>query len=54
MRGKHHGYGTQIIGAAAAEDFRLWMERLVPLAMDVFVYGGFPLLWLVGKLRKKL
>ena len=39
---------------SAAEDFRLWMDRLVPLALDVFVYGGFPLLWAVGKLRKKL
>ena len=38
---------------AGAEAFRLWMERLVPLMMDGFVYGGFPLLWLVGKLRKK-
>lgn len=39
---------------AGAEDFRFWMERVVPLAMDAFVYGGFPLLWLVGKLRKKI
>ena len=39
---------------AAAEDFRLWSEQLVPLLMCLFVYGGFPLLWLVGKLRKKL
>ena len=38
---------------AAAEDLRLWSERLVPLLMCLFVYGGFPLLWLVGKLRKK-
>lgn len=39
---------------AAAEDFRRWSETLVPLALDAFVYGGFPLLWLVGRLRKKL
>lgn len=39
---------------SAADEFRLWMERLVPLALDIAVYGGFPLLWLVGKLRKKI
>ena len=38
----------------AAEAFRLWSERLVPALMCLFVYGGFPLLWLVGRLRKKL
>lgn len=39
---------------AAAEDFRLWSERFVPLLMILFVYGGFPLLWLAGRLRGKL
>ncbi len=39
---------------SAAESFRPWMESLVPLAMDLAVFGGFPLLWLVGRLRKKL
>ena len=39
---------------AGSDDFRRWMETLVPLALDVFVYGGFPLLWLVGKLRKRI
>ena len=39
---------------AAAEELRLWSERLVPLIMCLFVYGGFPLLWLAGKLRGKL
>ena len=34
-------------------DFRLWSDRLVPLVMNCFVFGGFPLILLVGKLRKK-
>lgn len=40
--------------SSAAEDFRWWMEDVVPLALNVAVFGGYPLLWLVGKLRKKL
>lgn len=31
-----------------------WSDRIVPLVMDLFVFGGFTLVWLVGKLRKKL
>ena len=34
--------------------FRRWAEDLIPFGMNVFVYGGYPLLWLAGKLRKKL
>ena len=37
---------------ADAEAFRRWGESILPFIMDLFVFGGFPLLWLVGKMRK--
>ena len=47
------GVCALILSPSAAE-FRLWKEYLVPLLMNTFVFGGFSLLWIVGKLRKKL
>ena len=50
--------GAALAGAGAAlvapdsEVFRLWADRLAPLLMNLFVWGGLPLLWLVGRLRK--
>lgn len=38
--------------APSSERLLLWTETLVPVIMDLFVFGGFPLLWLVGRLRK--
>lgn len=40
--------------APTAEALQLWSELLIPLLMIVFVFGGFPLLWIIGKLRKKI
>lgn len=31
-----------------------WADRIVPLAMALLMFGGFPLVWLVGRLRKKI
>lgn len=39
---------------ASAQEFSLWSERLVPLIGTGLVFGGYFLLWLVGKLRKTL
>ena len=50
--------GAAVIGTAAfllpapAAEFAHWSEELVPLAVYALVFGGFPLLWLTGKLRK--
>ncbi len=33
--------------------FSVWSERIVPLVSNIFVFGGFGLIWLVGKLRRQ-
>ena len=38
----------------SSTELTIWSDRIVPLVMDLFVFGGFTLVWLVGKLRKKL
>jgi len=38
---------------ASTDRFYLWSQTLVPLISDAFVFGGFPLVLLVGKLRGK-
>lgn len=35
-----------------AAAFRRLAENTLPVVMDVFVFGGFPLLWLAGRVRK--
>lgn len=40
--------------APSSSWFSLLSERIVPLVMNCFVFGGFGLIWLVGKLRKKI
>ncbi len=44
--------GCAALVSPSSEVFRLWTDRLAPLLMDLFVWGGLPLLWLVGRLRK--
>ena len=39
---------------SGADDLRRWGEQFIPLIMNIFVFGGYPMLWLVGKLRKIL
>lgn len=31
-----------------------WADKIVPMVMALLMFGGFPLVWLVGKLRKKI
>lgn len=40
--------------APSSFQFFVWSERLVPLIMNCFVFGGFGLVFLVGKLRRKI
>lgn len=40
--------------APSAEVLQVWSERLIPLLMILFVFGGFLIPWIVGKLRKKI
>lgn len=46
-------YACSHLVAASSSRFFLWSQTLVPLIMNSFVFGGFALIWLVGKLRKK-
>ena len=39
---------------SAAGAFRSWAENILPPAMILFVFGGFTLLRIVGRLRKKI
>ncbi len=51
--------GAGLSGACAylvaprSDVFEWWTNDLIPALMNGFVWGGFPLLWLVGRLRKK-
>ena len=38
--------------AVSPERFRYWLYTLAPLGTVILTYGGFSLLWLVGRLRK--
>lgn len=40
--------------ADSSTELTAWSDRIIPLVMDLFVFGGFSLLLLVGKLRKML
>ncbi len=40
--------------APSSEALQLWSELLIPLLMIFFVFGGFLLLWIVGRLRGKI
>ena len=40
--------------APSAAALQIWSERRIPLLMTAAVFGGFFLIWFVGKLRKKL
>lgn len=53
LEGAAAGVASRLI-ASGGESFLLWSETLVPLITDILVFGGFPLVWLVGKLRKKI
>ncbi len=47
-------YAAALLIAPSAAALERWSDVVVPLAADAFVFGGFGLLWLVGRLRKKL
>ena len=40
--------------APTPEGYQLWSDILVPSVTGALVFGGFPLVWLTGKLRKLL
>ena len=47
-------YGCSHLISASSDRFFLWSQTLVPLISNIFVFGGFSLIWLVGKLRGKI
>ncbi len=40
--------------AASSQQFSAWSQTRIPLLMNLFVFAGFPLILLVGRLRKML
>ncbi len=47
-------YAAARLIAPSAAALARWSDTIVPLTMDAFIFGGFGMLWLVGKLRKRL
>lgn len=39
--------------APSSPQLTVWTERRVPFLMNCFVFGGFSLIWLVGRLKKQ-
>lgn len=37
----------------SSERFLFWSQTLIPLITNIYVFGGFSLIWVVGKLRGK-
>lgn len=47
-------YACSHLVAASTDRYFLWSETLIPLIMNLYVFGGFAFIWLVGKIRKML
>ena len=47
-------YAAARLIAPSAAELVIWTETRVPFLMNCFVFGGFSLVWLVGRMRKKL
>lgn len=47
-------YGCNKLLAPSSFQLLYWSNKLLPFISNCLVFGGFSLLWLVGKLRKKL
>lgn len=46
-------YACSRLVSTSSDRFFRWSQVLVPLITNGFVFGGFTLIWLVGRLRKK-
>ena len=46
-------YGFSLILSGSPDGFLFWSQTMIPLLMNVSVFGGFTLIWIVGRLRGK-
>ena len=44
-------YGFSLILHRSPDRFLFWSQTMIPLIMNLFVFGGFALIWIVGKAR---
>lgn len=45
-------YACSHVISSSSDRYLFWSQTLVPLIMNLFVFGGFSLIWLVGRMRK--
>lgn len=46
-------YACSHVISASSDRYLYWAQALVPLFMNLFVFGGFPLVWIAARVRKR-